>query len=309
MNINKLIIDTSNYVEEENIGEGNNSSVYLVHPKDQKDKKYALKKIPGDMNDKDLRERFEKEVTLMSNLNHPNLIKLIGFAYPSQKDHSYQILSNYLPNHTLEEVLKKDIPLPDENKLLNPTRMTIIIYGIASAMLYIHRRNIVHRDLKPENIFLNEDYRPVLSDFGLSLPSKENSSGTKTGSPYFMAPELFYDEDESLTNKVDVYAFGVTLYSLFSMSYKFEGVQPRTINQLINKVINGKRFVIPKDVPQFYSKLIKKCWSDDPKERPSFEEIVKEFNCKDDFILPGADKSQVHDYIDKILKFNSDKIE
>ena len=63
---------------------------------------------------------------------------------------------------------------------------------------------------------------------------------------YFMAPELFDDENEEnhITNKIEVYAFAFTLLSMFTTNYKFKGRQRRSISQLISNIINGKRYEI-----------------------------------------------------------------
>lgn len=294
----KYLTNPSDYeVENDFIGEGNFGQVSLVHPKDNIDLKVALKKIPVDLEDKDIQKNFIREVSIMASLKHPNIIQLIGFSFPSSKDQTFQIYSKYLPNKTLADVL-------EEEEELNNTQLSIIVYGIASAMAYLHSKNIVHRDLKPENIFLDENFYPVLSDFGLSRFDGVNMTG-RLGTPYFMAPELFAEEDEesNISNKIDVYAFAVTLLSLFTTNYKFVGVQPRTISQLINKVTSGKRYVIPNDVPKFYVNLIQKCWANDPNERPSFDEIVKELEQNDDFIFEGANVEIVKRYIRKTKEF------
>lgn len=143
-------------------------------------------------------------------------------------------------------------------------------------MCYLHQNKIVHRDLKPENVFLDEEYRPVLSDFGLSrFCSDEMKMTSRVGTPYFIAPEMFGLDEDKVTPKVDVYAFAVTLLSLFTTSYKFNGSQPKSINQLVENIINGKRYVIPDGTPDFYIDLINKCWESDSDNRPSFNKILK----------------------------------
>ncbi|KAK8875869.1 hypothetical protein M9Y10_006044 [Tritrichomonas musculus] len=300
MDLSKYIINPSSFeVENDFIREGNFGQVSLVHPKDDYNYKIALKKIPLDPDDKDLEKNFIREVTIMASLNHPNILDLIGFSLSSKKEQTFQIYTKYLPisNVTLKE--------ENHEKKLNGTQRTIIVYGIASAMSYLHRNNIVHRDLKPENIFLDEEFHPVLSDFGLSRICQEGTKMTgKLGTPYFMAPELFTDEEEKITKKIDVYAFAVTLLSMFTVDYKFEGIQPRTLNQLVSAVTNGKRYKIPNDVPEYYASLIKRCWSNDINERPSFDEIINEFDKNDDFILPGASKTKVYKFISGIKSFD-----
>lgn len=299
MLLDNYIVDPTKYEEECIIGEGNFSTVSLVHPKDKEDNKLALKKIPYDCSDKDAQKFFIREVLIMSELDHPCLIKFFGFSFPTKKDKTFKIYSEYLPNKTLIQKLKEE----DITKQLDATQKTIIVYGIASAMAYLHKKNIVHRDLKPENVFLNSNFEPILSDFGLSkIMNDELTITGRLGTPYFMAPELFLDENEyyKITEKIDVYAFAVTLLSMFTTNYKFPGRQPRSINQLINNINEGKRYVIPSTVPKFYVNLINKCWSNDASLRPSFDEIVELFESTTDFMFEGADEIKVKEYIKKV---------
>lgn len=284
-------------VEKEEIGKGNFGSVSLVHPKNDKQKKIALKQIPIDYEDQELSKSFIREITIMANLRHPNLLDLVGFAIPTNSDQTFKIYSKFLPNKTLIEVLKQDEKRDKSKKILNPTRLSIIVYGIASAMQYLHKNQIVHRDLKPENVFLNEQYHPVLSDFGLSRICNELAMTSKLGTPYFMAPELFDDDESKVTNKIDVYAFSITLLSLFTTNYRFKGPQPNNLNRLIEYITSDKRYEIPSSTPSFYSTLIKKCWSSDFTKRPSFDEIVKELEENDNFMFEGADKKKVRSFI------------
>lgn len=309
MYLDKYIIDPTKYEEEYEIGKGNFSTVSLVHPKSKDDIKYALKKIPYDSTDNDSQKFFIREVLIMSELKHPNLIKFLGFSFPTKRDRTFKIYSEFLENRTLIEKLNEE----DSEKQLTATQKTIIVYGIASAMKYLHNKNIVHRDLKPENVFLDSNFEPVLSDFGLSkiLNDDELKITGRLGTPYFMAPEMFSDEkdDVSITKKIDVYAFAVTLLSMFTTKYKFKGNQPRTIRQLVNYVIDGKRYQIPSEVPKFYRNLINKCWANDASERPSFDEIVDIFESSNDFMFEGSDEKKVKEFIRRTKnQLNSDEM-
>lgn len=304
MPLEKYLLNPTHYKEEKTIGEGNFSSVSLVHLESNSENKIALKKIPFDTDDSDSQKYFIREISIMSELNHPCLIKFVGFSLPSRDDLFYKIYSEYLPNGTLIDALQDDELSSNSSKILTPTIRSKIIYGIASGMAYLHKLNIIHRDLKPENVFLNSEYEPILSDFGLSKFCTDELKMTKRlGTPYFMAPELFFEDDDNaqpVTNKIDVYAFSITLLSMFSTKYTFTGIQPRTINQLVNHITKGKRFKIPDDVPEYYKSLIEKCWSTDPAERPSFEQILEDFDRSDDFILEGSDIEKVHDYMNSL---------
>lgn len=84
---------------------------------------------------------------------------------------------------------------------------------------------------------------------------------------------------------------------MFTTKYMLNRCQPRTISQLVNYVINGKRYQIPDEVPKFYRNLINKCWANDASERPSFDEIVELFESSNDFMFEGSDGKKVKEFI------------
>jgi serine/threonine protein kinase len=94
-----------------------------------------------------------------------------------------------------------------------------------------------------------------------------------------MAPELFSDEcDGHHSSKVDVYAFGVLLYTLFSENRKLDDNPERPVRspqQLLMRVAKGARFIRTPEIPEFYWNLITHCWAQDPAARPTFSDIVR----------------------------------
>ena len=105
----------------------------------------------------------------------------------------------YALNGSLKQLIDHDIANP-QNRFLTDTRKLKIIYGIASAMSYLHSHGILHLDLKPDNILLDDYLFPKVGDFGLSkseLESTQSSIRMKnnninfTGTLMFIAPEIW----------------------------------------------------------------------------------------------------------------------
>lgn len=308
MELERYVIRPDDYEEECTIDKGNRQSVLIVHPKNDKSKKIAMKVIQNDMEDEDLRKFTSRELLIMTQLNHPCIIKLIGLSLPSKNDQNFRLYSEYIPNKPLIKYLKKEEPIE-----LNATQKTKIIYGIASAMKYLHSIDIAHRDLKPENVLLNSEFEPVLTDFELSrICNDDISMSARMGTPYYMAPELFEDgssKDNKITKKIDVYSFAVTLLSFFTTNFRYIGAKPKKVMQIGNIIKDGKRLQIPEDTPPFYTNLITECWSLNPDSRPSFDEIVNRFESSDDFLLEGADKEKVNDFINNIKDATIDELD
>lgn len=109
-----------------------------------------------------------REIKIMSSLNHPSIIRYIGYS-PKDFDGISKptIITEYAPNYSLKDIInfeKSGLSLSEWNS----TRKLIFIYGIASGMSYLHHNNVFHRDLKSENILIDEYFHPKISDFGLS---------------------------------------------------------------------------------------------------------------------------------------------
>jgi len=109
-----------------------------------------------------------------------------------------------------------------ERVILDWNRRYRIAVGVAKAIAYMHEEClewVLHRDIKPENILLDEDFCPKISDFGLAkLVERERSLSVSNvkGTPGYMAPEYWVQENRPITAKVDVYSFGIVLLQIVS---------------------------------------------------------------------------------------------
>uniref|UniRef100_A0A7S2BRV6 Protein kinase domain-containing protein n=1 Tax=Florenciella parvula TaxID=236787 RepID=A0A7S2BRV6_9STRA len=140
-----------------------------------------------------------------------------------------------------------------------------IANDVACAMQYLHENKIIHRDIKSHNLLVAPGGIVKLCDFGLV-----KTKNTQAGTPAYMAPELL--ENASFNKSVDVYAFGILLWELFTGEVPFAGYE---IPDIITQVTSGNRLRVPTvDTPVEIRRMIEDCWAQDPKARPSFPDIL-----------------------------------
>ena len=187
---------------------------------------HAIKVILPDLvgNDPMLATRFRQEALAAAAIKHQNIIAVTDFGLV--RGTMPFLVMEFVKGKSLQELLGVEGPM-------KPERAWELISAIASGVGAAHRQNIVHRDLKPLNIMVQEDL-PVaeglkILDFGLAkIKSGEllgsfvqaQTSGLM-GSPYYMAPEQWSDEEPDA--RADIYSIGVILYQMLAGDVPFKG--------------------------------------------------------------------------------------
>src|SRR5437588_3079763 len=117
-------------------------------------------------------------------------------------------------------------------------------------------------------------YESVIGDFGLCQQLKgENDTNEIFGVIPYLAPEVL--SGEPYTKESDVYSFGMIMLEFASGKKPFH--DRSCVDSLISDILKGERPQITCDVPEFYVKLMKKCWDPNPKNRPTTEEVYSCF--------------------------------
>jgi eukaryotic-like serine/threonine-protein kinase len=198
------------------IARGGMGEVYEVEDCLLHGNRVALKMIRPDIAaHEDSSRRFEQEVLLARNINHPNLCPIYEIFRCDDVPPPFLFLTMKLLNgETLESSLRKHVLLPRDEALEIFRQM---IAGIAA----IHDAGIVHRDIKPTNVMLDRSGLRLsvsIMDFGLAQQHESDATlpgiGAIAGTPGYLAPELLRGHRPSRAS--DIYALGVLLHQVLT---------------------------------------------------------------------------------------------
>ena len=335
-NKNKYIIDLKNYKVLQEIKRGGYGSVLQVQDQNTGEI-YAAKVLNNHESSERYKKMVNREISIMIRLQHPTIIKLIGYSLTDFKDSdNVTMIMQFSKKGSLSELISNSRKGLLDNIYDNTTRQIILI-GIARGMMLLHKNNTIHRDLKPDNILLDDNLHPLITDFGLSKICDTISTishSISCGTSVYMAPEVI--AGRKYNGKADVYSFGILMYEVITDLEPYPLFQRRKIDNFAFsvKVIQENyrpEFTIP--VKGSLKKLIEQCWSGDPNDRPTFEEIFKKlaYNIEDSiydissqddeddddvnkFYLEGVDADEIMNYVDDLnensnISFNSNNSE
>nr|DAD31016.1 TPA_asm: hypothetical protein HUJ06_009867 [Nelumbo nucifera] len=233
---------------------------------------------------------FRVEVDILSRLDHPNLVSLIGYCADGK--HRF-LVYEFMHKGNLQDQLNG----LSEEKMDWPLRLKVAL-GAARGLAYLHSGSavgipIVHRDFKSTNILLTANFEAKISDFGLAKMMPEGQETYVTtrvlGTFGYFDPE--YTSTGKLTLQSDVYAFGVVLLELLTGRRAVDLNQGSTDQNLVLQVkhiLNDRkklRKVIDPDMVRssytiesitMFANLASRCVRTESSERPSMAECVKE---------------------------------
>ena len=217
------------------------------------------------------KQKLRTEIKIHKSLHHN---QVVAFEHNFEDNENVYILLEICKNQTLNELLRR-------RKTLTEIEVQCYVIQLIKGLQYLHSHKIIHRDLKLGNLFLTDKMELKIGDFGLATKLDYDGEKKKTvcGTPNYIAPEVLDGGGHSY--EVDIWAIGIIIYLLIVGKAPFETNDIKTTYKCI-KSINYK---FPENSKISYPavKLIRRLLVKDPKDRPTFEDILM-----DDFFNQGT---------------------
>jgi serine/threonine protein kinase len=228
------------------LGEGGFGEVYRAQQTEPFKREVALKIIKLGMDTKNVIARFEAERQALARMNHPNIAQVYD-AGTTESGRPYFVME-----------LVDGIPILqycDRNRLSLKDRITLF-RRVCEGVQHAHNKGILHRDLKPSNILVSEDGGkplPKIIDFGVakSLEGRLTEETLATlqemliGTPMYMSPEQLNHDQDTITERSDIYSLGVILYELVTGATPLEHTTPTSLT-----MANMRQALHTKDLPR-----------------------------------------------------------
>ncbi|HYJ50775.1 MAG TPA: serine/threonine-protein kinase [Microbacterium sp.] len=241
------------------LGSGGFADVFL-YEQDMPRRDVAVKVLPSDVRDPDLRRMFNAEADVLAHLSaHPSIVTVYQAGISA--DGRPYIVMEFCPGSLSHRYRNERIPVPE-----------VLTVGVkmASALESAHRAGLVHRDVKPSNILVTTFGAPVLADFGISSSlARQTADEVLAMSIPWSAPEVIA-EDSAGTVASEVWSLGATVYSLLAGHSPFERPErgQNTKEQLRRRIARATYVDIDRtDVPASLQAVLARAMSRDPRQR------------------------------------------
>jgi serine/threonine protein kinase len=266
------------------LGVGTVGTIYIAT--DRKTKEWvAVKKLhPGVSQDPLIRSRFEREMTILERLRHPNIIAY--YCGGVDNGQLYYVME-LVRGGTVKELLAGGRALPW-------TVVVEVSRQICSALQFAHNHGVIHRDLKPGNLFLKRTGEVKLGDFGIArdvTAADLTDTGLTVGTHAYMAPEQITG-DNTISGKADLYALGCCMFEMLTGRKVFDGENfAQLFEQHLRKDPPHVKDSVP-DCPVELDAIVYQLLAKSPEDRPFNARHVQAVMLKlDEQVVAGAGRT------------------
>ncbi|RLM73112.1 mitogen-activated protein kinase kinase kinase YODA-like [Panicum miliaceum] len=247
------------------IGRGTFGHVYVGFNSDSGEM-CAMKEVTlflDDPKSKESAKQLGQEISLLSRLQHPNIVQYYGSETVDDKLYIYL---EYVSGGSIHKLLQ-------EYGQLGEPAIRSYTHQILSGLAYLHAKNTVHRDIKGANILVDPSGRVKLADFGMAKHiNGQHCPFSFKGSPYWMAPEVIKNSN-GCNLAVDIWSLGCTVLEMATSKppwSQYEGIAA------VFKIGNSKELPpIPDHLSERCKDFIGKCLQRDPSQRPTSAELLQ----------------------------------
>ncbi|KAK7198520.1 protein kinase [Novymonas esmeraldas] len=214
------------YTKVKTIGKGNMGTCTLAR-NNEDGKYYVIKQVDLTRMSKKDRQQSLNEARVLSSLRHPNIINYVD-SFLARKSDNLCIVMEYAESGDVSSRLKKNYGVNVPEKQVLDWLIQLVL-----SLNYVHERKILHRDVKTQNIFLTNENLIKLGDFGIArtLANTYDQAKTFVGTPYYLSPELILERPYD--HRSDVWALGVVLYELLTLTHPFNAKDMKGLLQRI----------------------------------------------------------------------------
>ncbi|KAJ2870558.1 Protein kinase of the Mitotic Exit Network [Coemansia aciculifera] len=201
-------------------------------------------------------EAARKEIDVLRDLNHRNIVKYIGYE---QTEQELDIILEYCEGGSLQNILRKFSKFPEN-------LVGVYVAQILDGLSYLHSNAILHRDIKPGNILLVKEGVVKLADFGVARI--QNGLDTVVGSPYWIAPEVL--QLKGATSASDIWSLGCTIVQLVDGKAPYQDLPPMAA---MFRIGQDEHPPFPSNISPQLRDFLSKCLVHVPSARASADEL------------------------------------
>jgi len=247
---------------QELINSGGMADIWLAT--DERQKPYALRRMHQRLRFNILaRRRFLRGAEILSKIGDHD--RIVGYVEHGKIKGQLYLLMDYVEASNLKELHAQQDPVLLEN-------VAQILIDMAEGLEHMHDNGFMHLDFKPENVLVTRNGSVHLVDFDLAQPIPEKpkkASRKNPGTPAYMAPEQLLGEP--ITQRVDIFSYGVTAYELLTHQKPFPGESPA---EILARQLDRFGFAEPRqhnpEIPANLQKIILRCLEREPERRYPF---------------------------------------